>query len=162
MIGRSRPGEDNMNDSLNILDTNPGIRVNTSSDAVEIGIGAFTAIAIDVDGVTFCNLRGRLTATAQSDEVDELSGLDRLVAKLRERTNRQIVVNLMKLTMMDSTAERQLEKMKALLAKAGSEVVLVGLQFGSSTTATRLAEVFEVFPTDSHAIAYFRSERQVV
>lgn len=90
-----------------------------------IRVGGFTAIVHEMGDFVVAEIAGRMTASSEGDEVDELLGFDFLVSCLRAHGCANIVFDTIGATEVDSAGERRLRRAKDVLERELGGSVLV-------------------------------------
>lgn len=104
-----------------------------------------------IDGVTILELSGRIMLGESSSELREN------LRSLVEEGRRRIVINLSKVTSVDSSGLGTLVASFASLEKNGGQLKLASIspKMSELMTITKLYTVFEIFDKESVAIASF-------
>lgn len=103
------------------------------------------------EGVMVLNIQGRIVGNASLDLRREINGW---LAEIPEETKPKVVLNLSKVTMMDSSGLGVLVSSYTSVQKRDGGLVLAGLGKGlqNLVAITKLTRVFDIYETEEEAI----------
>ncbi len=141
----------------NVVTTAPA-QSETPAAFGEILAGAFRAVGRRIGPVVTVQLFNRIAAANESDEIDELSGFDLLISKLRYLNSKYFVFDISQVTEIDHAALQHFLGAKSILENGGGRVVLTGLPSSDDTLLSELLTRFAHFSNPEDALHYLESD----
>ena len=123
----------------------------------EILAGAFRAVGTQFGSLVTVRLANRIASANEPDEIDELSGFDILISKLRYLKPKHFVFDISQVTEIDHAALQHFLGAKLMLENGGGTVVLTGSPSSDDTLLSELLTHFPHFSNPEDAIHYLQS-----
>ena len=110
-----------------------------------------------VDSIMVLEIRGRIVGDASMDLRRSINGW---LAEIPEGKKPNVVLNLDKVSMMDSAGLGVLVSSYTSVQRKGGRLVLAGLGRGLQNliAITKLTRVFDIYPDEDEAVKSFKSE----